>query len=147
MGLDFTIFSRRSGNVNVFGLPPLYFGYSDSKPSALKLWITSRTRSAQVNDTSAIFATGMPCADSSTIWARRQDTTDPVPLRIIRSSRLPSLSSISRTRTRIVTRTVWWPCLPERDPERLVTCNCPVLEPWTRANGAGATSRDHSGQP
>ena len=30
-----------------------------------------------MNDTSAIFATGMPCADSSTIWARRQVTTDP----------------------------------------------------------------------
>ena len=31
--------------------------------------------------TSAIFATGMPCADSSTIWARRQVTTEPVPCR------------------------------------------------------------------
>jgi hypothetical protein len=29
-----------------------------------------------VNDTSAILATGMPCADN---WARRQVTTDPVP--------------------------------------------------------------------
>ncbi|MFF8192064.1 hypothetical protein ACF05L_14685 [Streptomyces bobili] len=41
-----------------------------------------------VNVTSAIFATGMPCADNSTIWARRQ-ATDPVPLRMIRSNRLP----------------------------------------------------------
>ncbi|MFF5490324.1 hypothetical protein [Streptomyces virginiae] len=50
--------------------------------------------------TSAIFATGMRWADSSTIWARRQVTTDPVPRRTIRSSRLPSSSSISRTCTR-----------------------------------------------
>nr|WP_169314089.1 hypothetical protein [Streptomyces piniterrae] len=57
----------------------------------------SRTRSALVNVTSAIFATGMLCADSNTIWARRQVTTDPLPLRMIRSSRRPSSSSISRT--------------------------------------------------
>ncbi|MFB7867915.1 hypothetical protein [Streptomyces sp. NPDC056069] len=56
-----------------------------------------------MNVTSAIFATGMPCADSSTIWARRQVTTDPVPLRMICSSRLPSSSSISRTCTRSAT--------------------------------------------
>lgn len=74
-----------------------------TRKSASSLWITSRTRSALVNDTSAIFATGMPCADSSTIWARRQVTTDPVPLRMIRGSRLPSASSISRTRTRSAT--------------------------------------------
>ncbi len=95
-GLDLAIFliSRRSGNVNVFGRPPEYFGYSESKPSVLKLWITSLTRSSLVKDTSAILATGMPCADSSTIWARRQVTTDPAPRRMIRSSRRPSLSSI-----------------------------------------------------
>ncbi|WP_308296120.1 hypothetical protein [Streptomyces sp. ISL-96] len=58
-----------------------------------------------MNVTSAIFATGMPCADSSTIWARRQVTTDPVPLRMIRSSRRPSSSSISRIRTRSATST------------------------------------------
>ncbi|MEU0633048.1 hypothetical protein [Streptomyces sp. NPDC005989] len=40
-----------------------------------------------MNGTSPIFATGMPCDDSSTIWARRQVTTDPVPLRMIRRSR------------------------------------------------------------
>ncbi|WP_406500780.1 hypothetical protein OG936_13555 [Streptomyces sp. NBC_00846] len=68
----------------------------------MKLWITSRTRSGLVNVTSAIFATGMPCANSSTIWARRQVTTEPVPLRMIRSRRRPS-SSISRTRTRSAT--------------------------------------------
>ncbi|MCI3928894.1 hypothetical protein MQV74_06285 [Streptomyces sp. AN091965] len=63
------------------------------------------TRSALVNDTSASFTTGIPCVDSKTIWARRQVTTDPVPLRMIRSSRRPSSSSISRTRTRSATRT------------------------------------------
>ncbi|ELP62573.1 hypothetical protein STRTUCAR8_00992 [Streptomyces turgidiscabies Car8] len=36
-----------------------------------------------MNVTSAIFATDMPRADSSTIWARRQVTTDPVPPRMI----------------------------------------------------------------
>ncbi|WP_307659333.1 hypothetical protein [Streptomyces sp. V1I1] len=64
-------------------------------------------RSALVNVTSAILATGMPWADSSTIWARRQVTTDPVPLRMIRSSRLPSASSISRTRTRSAIGPAW----------------------------------------
>ncbi len=64
VGLDFAIFliSRRSGRVKVLGQPPLYFGYRESKPSVLKLWITSRTRSALVKVTSAIFATGMPWA-------------------------------------------------------------------------------------
>lgn len=62
VGLDFAIFliSRRSGRAKVLGRPPLYFGYRESKPSALKLWITSRTRSALVKVTSAIFVTGMP---------------------------------------------------------------------------------------
>ena len=45
----------------------------------------------------------MPWADSSTICARRQVTTDPVPRRTIRTSRRPSSSSISRTRKRSVT--------------------------------------------
>ncbi len=101
VGLDFAIFliSRRSGSVNVFGRPPEYFGYRELKPLALKLWITSRTRSALVKVTSAIFATGMPWADSRTIWARRQVTTEPVPRRMIRSSLRPSSSSICRTRT------------------------------------------------
>src|SRR5689334_20841906 len=45
----------------------------------------------------------MPCADSSTICARRQVTTDPLPRRTIRTSRRPSSSSISRTRSRSVT--------------------------------------------
>jgi hypothetical protein len=45
----------------------------------------------------------VPCADSSTICARRQVTTDPLPRRTIRTSRRPSSSSISRTRRRSVT--------------------------------------------
>ncbi|ASU83858.1 hypothetical protein CDO52_14645 [Nocardiopsis gilva YIM 90087] len=66
-------------------------------PSALTLWITSRTRSGLVNVTSAIFAAGIFCAESITIWARRQVTTDPLPLRTIRSSLRPSSLSIFRT--------------------------------------------------
>src|SRR5215217_4896332 len=42
----------------------------------------------------------MPCADSSTICARRQVTTEPEPRRTIRSSRLPSSLPISRSSTR-----------------------------------------------
>ncbi|GGQ31925.1 hypothetical protein GCM10010140_72480 [Streptosporangium pseudovulgare] len=75
-------------------------GYNEPNPSALKLWITSRTRSSLVNASSATFWTVMPCAGHSTICAHRQVTTEPEPRRTIRSSRLPSSSSISRTRTR-----------------------------------------------
>jgi hypothetical protein len=39
------------GNVNVGGRPPAYLGYSDAKPSSLKLCSTSRTRSGEVNAT------------------------------------------------------------------------------------------------
>src|SRR4029453_9967421 len=46
----------------------------------------------------------MPCADSSTIWARRHITTEPALRRIVRSSRFPSSSSISRMRTRSAIR-------------------------------------------
>jgi hypothetical protein len=59
-----------------------------------------------VNATSAIVGTSMPWADSSTICARRQVTTDPLPRRMIRTSRRPSPSSISRTRSRSVTEPV-----------------------------------------
>jgi hypothetical protein len=69
----------------------------------LKLLITSRTRSSLVKATFAIAGTAMPWAESSTIWARRQVTTDPLPRRMIRSSRWPSSSSIPRTRRRSVT--------------------------------------------
>ena len=89
--------------MNFGGRPPLYLGYSEPNPSALKLRITSRTRSSLVNATFAIAATSMPCADNSTICARRQVTTDPLPRRTIRTSRRPSPSSISRTRTRSAT--------------------------------------------
>jgi hypothetical protein len=78
--------SRRWAKVNFGGRPPLYFGYSEPKPSALKLPITSRTRSSLVNATSAIAAGAMPCAGSSTICARRQVTTEPWPRRTIRTS-------------------------------------------------------------
>jgi hypothetical protein len=60
------------------GRPPRYLGYSDLNPSAFKLWITSRTRSWLVNATFTIATASMPCADSSTICARRQVTTGPV---------------------------------------------------------------------
>ncbi len=43
--------------------------------------VTSRTRSSLVQATFAIAATSMPCADGSTLWARRQVTTEPVPRR------------------------------------------------------------------
>lgn len=45
----------------------------------LKLWMTCRTRSALVELASAIVHTGMPCADSKIICARRQVTPDPLP--------------------------------------------------------------------
>ena len=80
------------------GRPPAYFGYSESKPSSLKLLITSRTRSGLVKVTLAIPATSMPCTDSSTICARRHVTTDPDDRRTIRNSRFPSSFETSRTR-------------------------------------------------
>jgi hypothetical protein len=67
----------------------------------------SRTRSSLVKATFAIAATSIPWADSNTICARRQVTTEPVPRRTIRTSRRPSSSSISRTRRRSVTGPVW----------------------------------------
>jgi len=48
--------------------------------ACLRAVAASRTRSGLVNITSAIFAASMPWADSSTICARRQVTTEPVPL-------------------------------------------------------------------
>jgi hypothetical protein len=44
-GRDLAIFliSRRCGKVNFGGRPPLYLGYSELNPSALKLRTTSRT--------------------------------------------------------------------------------------------------------
>jgi hypothetical protein len=94
------LISRRWASVNFGGRPPRYRGYRELNPSELKLRITSRTRSSLVKATLAIAAAFMPCADSSTICARRQVTTDPLPRRTIRTSRAPSSSSISRTRRR-----------------------------------------------
>ena len=108
-GLDLASFliSRRWPSVNFGGRPPLYLGYKDLNPSALKLWITSRTRSSLVKATFAIAAPAMPWADSKTICARRQVTTDPLSRRTIRTRRRPSSLSISRTRTRSATGPVW----------------------------------------
>jgi hypothetical protein len=43
--------------------------------------------------------TGMRWAESSTIWTHRQVTTEPVPRRTMRSSRLPSSLLIGLTCT------------------------------------------------
>ena len=69
----------------------------------MKLWITARTRSSLVKVTLAMAGTSIRCANSSTIWARRQVTTDPELRRTIRSNRLPSSLVISRTCTRSAT--------------------------------------------
>jgi hypothetical protein len=79
--------------------PPAYLGNSESKPSALKLCSTSRTRSSLANAGPAIYATLIPRADHNTTCARRHATIDPVPRHTIRRNRLPSSSPISRTRT------------------------------------------------
>jgi hypothetical protein len=127
-GRDLAIFliSRRWPSVNFGVRPPLYFGYSEPNPSVLKLRITSRTRSSLANATLAIAATFMPCADSSTICARRQVTTDPLPRRTIRTRCCPSSSSISRTLRRSVTHLV----------SAISTCrkNCPGRASSTGAN-------------
>ena len=94
------LISRRWPGVNFGGRPPRYLGYSEPNPSALKLRITSRTRSSLVNAAFAIAATSIPCAGGSTVCARRQVTTGPLPRRTIRASRRPWSSSISRTRRR-----------------------------------------------
>jgi hypothetical protein len=61
-GLDLAIFltSRSCGKANLGGRPPLYFGQSEPSPSALKLRITSRTRSSLVNATFEIAAAFIP---------------------------------------------------------------------------------------
>ena len=56
---------------------PSTWGTATRSPSSLKLLITSWTRSGLVNATLAICSTSIPCADSSTICARRHVTTDP----------------------------------------------------------------------
>jgi len=62
--------------------------------------MTSRTVSGSVKTTSLIAVGLIPCADSSTICARRQVTTEPELRRTIRSSRFPSSALISRSFTR-----------------------------------------------
>ena len=54
------LISLRSGNVNLGGRPPEYFGARESNPSALKLWITFWTRSSEVKAIVAIWGTSMP---------------------------------------------------------------------------------------
>src|SRR5260221_7590353 len=80
-------------------------------PSALRLWITSRTGSSLVKVTRAIGGASIAWAERSTICARRQVTTEPELRRMIRSSRLPSSFEISRIRTRSAMR-------PPRDDDR-----------------------------
>jgi hypothetical protein len=120
-GLDLAIFliSRRWASVNTGGCPPAYLGYSESNPSAVKLCSTSRTRSSLVKASLAIWATLIPCADHSTICARRQVTTDPDPRRTIRFRRLPSSSLISRTRTRSAIPASVTPVSPHREPQKV----------------------------
>jgi hypothetical protein len=48
-----------------------------AEPVGVDVTITSRTRSSLVKATMAIAAMSMSCADSSTICARRQVTTNP----------------------------------------------------------------------
>jgi hypothetical protein len=79
------------------GRPPAYFGASESNPSASNLWITSRTRSSDVNATFAIAGTSMRCADRNTICASRHRTTEPEPRRTIPRSFCPSAGARSRT--------------------------------------------------
>jgi hypothetical protein len=59
LGLGDLRISRRWTRVNFGARPPLYFGYKELNPSALKFQITSRTRSSLVNATFAI-AAAMP---------------------------------------------------------------------------------------
>jgi hypothetical protein len=51
-----------------------------------------------VNATLAIWVMSIPCAESSTICARRHVTTDPEQRRTIRNSRLPSSFANSQIR-------------------------------------------------
>ena len=76
----------RSGRVNFGGRPPEYFGANESNPSALKLWMTSLTRSSEVKAILAMAGTSILWADHSTIWALRHRTTEPDPRRTIERS-------------------------------------------------------------
>ena len=98
------LIALRSGRVNLGGRPPEYLGAKESKPSALKLWITSRTRSSEVKAILAMAGTSIPWADHSTIWALRHRTTEPDPRRTIERSLLPSSLVMSLT-----ARVLPWP--------------------------------------
>jgi hypothetical protein len=95
----------RAGQGDLLNLLALRKREGDRPPAALKLWITARTRSSDVNATLAIWGTSIPWAESNTICARRHVTTDPEDRRTIRNSRFPSSLVISRTRTRSATDT------------------------------------------
>ena len=99
-GQGHLLISRRSGRVNFGGRPPEYFGAKESNPSALKLWITSLTRSSEVKAIRAMAGTSILWADQSTIWALRHRTTEPEPRRTMAKSLLPSILVMSRTATR-----------------------------------------------
>jgi len=97
------LIARRWARVKVGGRPCGSVGTGRRTHPGCRLCSTSRTRSGLVKVTWAIWATSMPWALSSTIWARRQVTTDPVDRCTMRSSRLPPWLLSSRTRTRSAT--------------------------------------------
>ena len=109
------LISRRSGRVNFGGRPPEYLAANDSNPSALKLWMTSLTRSSEVKAILAMAGTSILWADHSTIWALRHRTTEPEPRRTIERSFRPSSLVMSLTATRsamaplcATRRSKWW---------------------------------------
>src|ERR1039457_1251955 len=113
------LISRRSGRVNFGGRPPEYFAANESNPSALKLWMTSLTRSSEVKAILAMAGTSILWADQSTIWALRHRTTEPDPRRTIERSLRPSSLVISLTATRsamaplcATSRSKWWTRAP-----------------------------------
>ena len=61
IGRDRAIFliSGVSGRVNFGGRPPEYFAANESNPSALKLWMTSLTRSSEVKAILAMAGTSI----------------------------------------------------------------------------------------
>jgi len=87
----------------------------------LKLWITARTRSSDVNAIFAIAGTSMRCADHDTICARHHRSTDPEPRRTIDNKLRPSSFVNPRTSIRsaihevcATARAKWWTRQPER---------------------------------
>jgi hypothetical protein len=92
--------------------------------------------SGSVKTTSLILGGLIPCADRSTICARRQVTTEPLVCRTMRSSRLPSSFVISRS----FTRAAMWASrsLDDRDHHFYDDARRPFTNP---ANVAGCTTR------